>query len=270
MTFADRELSQLLERSEGLAGAACVEARARLNPSSGSCWIAEAEGYALFDGPESPVTQTFGLGLFEPVAPASLDRIESFFFDKGAPVNHEISPLADSSLWDLIHQRGYRPIEFTSVLYRDLRHHATDAPEPSNIDVSIADASELDVWAATAARGWSDSFDWPDPLTDLMRMAASARGVTTFLARIDGIPVATAALNIQNNVAFLAGGATIPEARRKGAQRALLNARLSHAVEEDCRVAAMGAAPGSTSQRNAEREGFRIAYTRTKWSRSPL
>jgi hypothetical protein len=27
----------------------------------------------------------------------------------------------------------------------------------------------------------------------------------------------------------------------------------------------MGAAPGSVSQRNAEKNGFRIAYTRTKW-----
>ena len=27
----------------------------------------------------------------------------------------------------------------------------------------------------------------------------------------------------------------------------------------------MGAAPGSSSQRNAERHGFRIAYTRIKW-----
>jgi hypothetical protein len=27
----------------------------------------------------------------------------------------------------------------------------------------------------------------------------------------------------------------------------------------------MGADPGSGSQRNAERQGFRIGYTRTKW-----
>jgi hypothetical protein len=27
----------------------------------------------------------------------------------------------------------------------------------------------------------------------------------------------------------------------------------------------MAAAPGGVSQRNAEREGFRIAYTRIKW-----
>ena len=33
-----------------------------------------------------------------------------------------------------------------------------------------------------------------------------------------------------------------------------------------CDLATMGAEPGSASQRNAERSGFRIAYTRTKWS----
>jgi hypothetical protein len=27
----------------------------------------------------------------------------------------------------------------------------------------------------------------------------------------------------------------------------------------------MGALPGSQSQKNAEKNGFRIAYTRTKW-----
>jgi hypothetical protein len=29
----------------------------------------------------------------------------------------------------------------------------------------------------------------------------------------------------------------------------------------------MGAAPGSTSQTNAERQGYRVAYTRIKWHR---
>ena len=32
-------------------------------------------------------------------------------------------------------------------------------------------------------------------------------------------------------------------------------------------VAMMGALPGSSSQRNAERHGFHIAYTRIKWQR---
>jgi len=42
---------------------------------------------------------------------------------------------------------------------------------------------------------------------------------------------------------------------------------LRHAKEQGCDLAMMCAAPGSTSQRNAERQGFRIAYTRIKWGR---
>jgi hypothetical protein len=66
-------------------------------------------------------------------------------------------------------------------------------------------------------------------------------------------------------VALFAGAATIPGARNRGAQRALLDARMRHAFHAGCDLAMMCAAPGSASQRNAERLGFRIAYTRTKW-----
>ncbi|HEX2270310.1 MAG TPA: hypothetical protein VHH35_12270 [Pyrinomonadaceae bacterium] len=36
-------------------------------------------------------------------------------------------------------------------------------------------------------------------------------------------------------------------------------------ASQGCTIGMMGALPGSGSQRNAERHGFRIAYTRTKW-----
>jgi hypothetical protein len=66
-------------------------------------------------------------------------------------------------------------------------------------------------------------------------------------------------------VALLAGACTIPEARKQGAQLALLDYRLRYAAEQGCDLAMMCAQPGSASQRNAERHGFRIAYTRIKW-----
>ena len=66
-------------------------------------------------------------------------------------------------------------------------------------------------------------------------------------------------------MALLAGAATIPRWRGRGGQRALLEARLRFAVEQGADLAIMAAAPGSSSQRNAERQGFRIAYTRIKW-----
>jgi hypothetical protein len=40
---------------------------------------------------------------------------------------------------------------------------------------------------------------------------------------------------------------------------------MRYAFEHGCDLAMMVAEAGSNSQRNAEREGFSIAYTRTKW-----
>jgi hypothetical protein len=72
---------------------------------------------------------------------------------------------------------------------------------------------------------------------------------------------------MSDGVAHLAGASTIPDGRKRGAQNALLDHRLQHAAAHGCDIALMGALPGSGSQRNAERHGFRIAYTRIKWKR---
>ena len=53
--------------------------------------------------------------------------------------------------------------------------------------------------------------------------------------------------------------------RRRGLQAALLQERMRYAFEHGCDLAMMVAEAGSNSQRNAERKGFQIAYTRIKW-----
>jgi GNAT superfamily N-acetyltransferase len=86
-----------------------------------------------------------------------------------------------------------------------------------------------------------------------------------FLAELDGQPGAAGALSLYEGVALFAGAATIPEMRRRGLQAALLEARMRYAFEHGYELAMMVTEAGSQSQRNAERKGFRIAYTRTKW-----
>jgi gentisate 1,2-dioxygenase len=78
MIFSDKELSQKLERTEARANADFVETRARLDPDHGAEWIEVGGAYAMFDGVESPLTQTFGLGLFEETTEEHLDEIEAF------------------------------------------------------------------------------------------------------------------------------------------------------------------------------------------------
>jgi GNAT superfamily N-acetyltransferase len=80
--------------------------------------------------------------------------------------------------------------------------------------------------------------------------------------------IATATLHIHEGVGLPGGAATVPEMRRKGLQTALIAAQIRYACEQGCDLPMMVAEPGSNPQRNAERNGFRVAYTRTKWRRA--
>jgi GNAT superfamily N-acetyltransferase len=264
--LCDANLARRLEAAEGAGCASYVDARARISPEVGACWIQVGGTRAMFDGPVSPLTQTFGLGLFDEVNDSHLDRLEDFFTSRGAPVFHEVSPLADVAVLALLNRRGYRPIELTSVMFQPIED-AIDSAAALNpgIRVRVASESDHELWARTAATGWSDFPDLEQFLLDLSRVAAARANGVSFLAEVDGIAAAAAALTIIDGVAILAGASTVPKARRQGAQRALLDARLQYGGDHGCDLAMMCALPGSASQRNAERHGFRIAYTRIKW-----
>lgn len=261
--LSDIALSRRLERCEADTNASMIESRARLHPESGATWIDVNGAYAIFDGVTSPLTQTFGLGLFAAPTADDLAAIEELFLSRGAPVFHEVSPLVAPETLDLLGGRGYRPIELTSILYRPIA--ATEGE--SRIATRIIAEGEEELWSATAAEGWSESPGLAGFLHDLGRVTAGARGTHAFLAELDGRAIGTGAVAIHDGVALLAGASTIPSHRKQGAQKALLEARLRFAAEQGCDLAMMGAQPGSASQRNAERQAFRIAYTRIKWGR---
>lgn len=264
--LADLALARRLEHAEGSANAAFVEAHARLTPELGASWCEVDGTFVMFDGVDSPLTQTFGLGLFSPPDDTRLAVVEEFLRSRGAPVYHEVSPLADAAVLSILARRGYRPVELTTVLCRVLPlPPATHAPAAAGIGVRRIGPDEIDTWADTAARGWGETPELASFMRDLGAVTARAAGTHAFLADRDGEPIAAGAMHVRDGVALLAGASTIPSARRHGAQGALLQARLRYAAVQGCDLAMMCAAPGSASQRNAERRGFRVAYTRIKW-----
>ena len=266
MTTVDLTLARRLERAEAMANAASVDARRELQPDVGAEWIDVAGVYAMFDGPDSPLTQTFGLGIFEPCGERELERIEQFFTQRGAPTSHEVCAFAAPDALRLLSERGYTPIEASVVLVRPTS--ATAAGESGLITVRAIGVDEAPAWCRVAGQGWgSESAELGAFVESFGAVVTRARGVTCFLAELDGAPVAAAALNVNNGVALLAGATTIPSARRQGAQRALLRARLAFAAARDIPLAMVVTQPGSASQRNAERQGFRPVYTRAKWLR---
>jgi GNAT superfamily N-acetyltransferase len=265
--LADRSLSCRLERAEGLTNVDFVEARARLMPESGAKWISVAGAWAMFDGVGSPWSQTFGLGLFHMPTAAELTTIEDFFKERGAQIFHEVSPLADKALLQLLGERGYRPFEMSNVMFLPLSEQVSPRAESrSPVSVRVAGEGEGETWARTSAQGWSEYQEFAHLMLEMGRLVAASKGNILFLAELDGQVIGAGGLSIHDGVALFAGASTIPAWRRRGAQRALLEARFQYAKAAGCDLAMMGAEPGSSSQRNAERQGFRIAYTRAKWT----
>jgi len=264
MTFADLALARLLERAEGYACSQFAVARSRIFPRSGSCWTECCGALLTFDGVEAPTTQSFGLGLFAELTESILEEAEAFFFMRGTPAMHEMCPLVGPATLKLLCKRGYRPIEVSNVLYLPLVEPA--ASSASDVRVRVVGKDEAALWTDISTRGWTH--EHPE-LEQFMRetsgLLVSREGSPCFLAEVDGQPGGAGGLVIHERVALLAGAATVPEFRRRGLQGALLEARLRYAREHGCDLAMMVAEAGSNSQRNAERQGFRVAYTRMKW-----
>jgi hypothetical protein len=95
--LADSERARWLERAEATSNARFVEARSRTSPERGACWMTVGGASAMFDGPSSPLTQPFSLVMIEEATVGQLDELEAFFVKRGAPVHHEVNPLARAS-----------------------------------------------------------------------------------------------------------------------------------------------------------------------------
>ena len=264
MIFSNHALSQRLEATEGFSCAQFAHARQRLFPQSDSATLQCVGATVVFDGIDAPTTQTFGLGLFEPLTPAALDQIEQFFLTRNATPMHEVSPFAGAATLDLLCARNYRPFEISSVLFREVDPPAS--PPPAGVNIRVVAQDEAELWGTVNAEGWTH--EHPE-LADFVRAAGllcvARDNSPCFLAEIDGEPAAAGALTLHKGVALFGGAATIPAYRRRGLQGALLAERMHYACEHGCDLAMMVAEAGSNSQRNAERQGFRVAYTRLKW-----
>ena len=148
----------------------------------------------MFDGVDSPLTQSFGLGLFETIGPAEMQALENFFRNRGAEVFHEVSPIADPSLLTLLNQRGYQPVELTSVLIRPTAVVMDPIrPRDERIVVRGIDPGEEDLWARVAAEGWGESEELSAFVRDIGQVIARSKGSFCFLAELEGRPIAAAA-----------------------------------------------------------------------------
>lgn len=266
------QLAQRLETCCAWRGMRYAEAYGRLHPEAGSASLAVAGGYASFAAPGSPVNNTRGLGMHGPVCADDLAAVEEFFASRGEATRLHICPLADESLIELTAARGYRLIFFFSVLARVIPADFQPAPLPESLRVTRAQPGEAALWVRTSAQGFEGSDD-PNPAAlDILGPNFSAEDSLPFFAwsTSDG-GLAHAAqptgcggmyLAPQARAFELGGASTLPRYRRRGVQTALIEARLAEGLRRGCDLAMVLTEPGSNSQRNLDRAGFSLVYTK--------
>ena len=85
MPFADQDLARRVEEAWAYLGVENARAHARLDPESGATALPVGGGYAVFMGAGSPLSQVQGVGLYGPVGDAELERMETFYRERGRP-----------------------------------------------------------------------------------------------------------------------------------------------------------------------------------------
>jgi hypothetical protein len=263
MMHASMELARRLDAAEALDGVACAEAQRRINPAVGAEVLELGGGFAIFVGVESPLTHALGLGMRGAVSAEDMDRMEEFYRSYGTATSLEMCPLADASLVELLGARGYRITEFNNVLARGLA--GAEIAPAENVRLAAEDAEHL--WSRTVGRGFLEKEELTPEEMDVGRTIWNVPDARCYLALRDGQAAAAAAMAIHSGVATLFADSTMLGSRGAGLQDALIRTRLRAAVGEGCDFAVASTLPGSISQRNYERNGFQVAYTKITLAR---
>jgi ribosomal protein S18 acetylase RimI-like enzyme len=218
----------------------------------------------MFAGLGSPIGHAGGLGFDGAITEADLDRLEEFYRSRGAPAQVDYCPHTDPSLLELCRKRGYVMAELNYVLARCLRRGEPLPQLPSGVEIRPGLIDEAPQLAAIVERSFFPDGGAPEGLSGALASMFRLPGGLLYVGSVDGVSVACGSGLIlpQFGVLGLYGASTLTEYRGRGLQTALLLHRMHAAAEAGCELAVIVTLGGTTSQRNAERLGFTVAYSK--------
>ena len=198
----------------------------------------------------------------QPDDASQIDDIVAFYRKYGRRCHVDLEPLTlTEAITSRLAAHRFHPVANGTLLYG-----VADAGMPqSHTDIGIREIGPDE--AARFAELWADGFE----IAGAGRAAALQIRMGWFtlpenrryVAYVDGVAAAMAALFVHDGVGHLNVGATLPAYRGRGIHFALTNRRIADAAKAGCDlVIGDTGAFGSTSQNNMERAGLRIAYTR--------
>jgi ribosomal protein S18 acetylase RimI-like enzyme len=265
--FCSVALAERIERAEQRLVASAVERARRRLPDAFARVI--GGGFAAFTEPGSPLNKVVALG-FAPFDEGEWAAVEAEHARRAAPLQVELSTLADPALARFLTGRGFRLVAVENVLGLRLAP-GRDARVPGDIRIEPVGREQLDAWIDvmvtgsatpdTQGVGVPEQYDRA-VIERIMRDFAGAAGIVLFAARRGEVAAGAGAMALGDRIAQLCGAATLPAHRRRGVQSALLAFRLAHAAAAGCELAFVTTQPGSKSMQNVMQQGFHLLYGR--------
>lgn len=189
-----------------------------------------------------------------------LDDILAWYREFGLqPTFDIIPPQSFEALLHALAERGFFQSGFMTLLYGSSRE-----TQPSSDGIVVREQDNLELFVDLAAE---THFIPQGDETFWKRVArAEFSNSRCYIAFVDGEPAAHAVMNVVGSAAVFGFGATLEKYRGRGCQTALLRARIRDAAQAGCDLLVVSTSPGSASQRNVERAGLRVAYTKAIWT----
>lgn len=268
--FAGIALADRIERAERGLIEEGARAAARRDPAQRVLVLPIGSGLAVWAGAGSPLDKVVGVGMGGAFEDHELDAVEQAFAERAAPVQFEVSTLADPAVVERLTRRGYVLRGFENVLGLSLVP-GRRAQLAEGVEIRDVGPQDFEAWfdvvvdgfATPDTQGIASHEDFPrEAVASAVRDLTSASGFVCSLARIGGVPAGGASLRRCEGVAQMCGAATLPAFRRRGVQASLLSARLASSAAAGCDLAVVTVQPGSRSQQNVQKLGFELLYVR--------
>jgi GNAT superfamily N-acetyltransferase len=263
MQFVDKAFARRLESCEEMPQVFYARVFRKTRPEIGAVEEEICGGHLVFAGLGSPIGRATGAGLDRPLTKDDVDRIEQFYRERKAPSQVDLTPMHGPEVFEMFKERGYAIAELNNVLYRKLDQKERFPPPPPRCEIRRSAREEAEVTGAIVESAFFPD-GAPEAYQGLITPLYQMEGALAFVATTEGNPVACGAGLVipEHKVFALCGAGTLAEFRGRGLQTALLQARMAAAVEAGCEYAVVVTQGGTTSQRNAERLGFRVAYSK--------
>lgn len=263
MQFVDTALARRLESCEEMPQVLYARIFKETRPEIGAAEEEICGGHMVFAGLGSPIGRATAVGLDQPLTANDLDHIEQFYRERNAPSQVDLTPLHRPEVFEMFKERGYGIAELNNVLCRKLDPTEAFPPPPDHCQIRRSPMDEAEVAANIVETAFFPD-GVPEAFRGLITPLYQMENALPFVATIDGKPVAcgTGLIIPQHKVFALCGAGTLGAYRARGLQTALLRARMQAARDAGCEYAVVVTQGGTISQRNAERLGLRVAYSK--------